>query len=375
MAIITNLPVPYRLALFRGLSERLQEVGAGLRVFFLASPPAERSWLVSSREFGFEHEFLRGLAIPARRRRPVAPLALGQRLRAYAPTMVVAAGFSPLVASRAARHAGRAGVPFGIWSGEIAATRSGASKLRRLQRARLLKRADFGIAYGSLAERFLLGLAADLPVVIGRNTSIASNGPVGTGAKNASRRTVELLTVGDLASDRKGTDILIDALALRPDIGCRLTVVGDGRKRAAFERRAAGDSRIRFVGGISGAELHTLYAASDIFLFPSRQDVFGLVLVEAMGAGLAAAVSASPGAVSDLAVPERNCLLVSTNEAREWAGAIGRLVEQPDLRERLGQAGTATVRRRWTIQHATDAMVAGLRLGLLAAAGPKGRAG
>ena len=159
---------------------------------------------------------------------------------------------------------------------------------------------------------------------------------------------------------------MIDALALRPDLDCRLTVVGSGRKRAELERRAGGDARVRFVGARAGAELDSLYAESDAFLFPSREDVFGLVLVEAMAAGLAAAVSSAPGAVGDLAVAEHNCLVVEDNEPGEWAAAIARLVDEPELRHRLGDSGRMTVAGRWTIDHSVEAMVAGLRLGVLA---------
>ena len=367
VALISNVPARYRLELFRGLADRLDAAAADLRVFFLAPDASSRPWLDSGDELGFSHEFLRSISIPIRHRRPRAPLDLRRRLRHYSPTMVLAAGFSPFTTSRAAAYANHAGVPLGIWSGEIATTRTARSRPRRIQRQRLVRKADFGIAYGSLAERYLKTLADDLPVVIGRNTSVAAARDAVPGIADD---TVRLLTVGDLASDRKGIDMLMDALALRPGLDCQLTVEGDGRRRAELERRAREDLRVRFVGALAGAELVSLYARSDAFLFPSREDVFGLVLVEAMAAGLATAVSASPGAVGDLAAADRNCLVVERNEPREWAATIDRLVRGPELRERLGKAGRMTVAGRWTVAHAVDGMLAGLRLGLMAA--PRG---
>ena len=84
---------------------------------------------------------------------------------------------------------------------------------------------------------------------------------------------------------------------------------------------------------------------ADVFLFPSRYDVFGLAVVEAMGAGLATVVSSLSGAVDDLCVTERNCLVVDGGRD-EWATAIERLVGDSELRSRLGAAAARTIRDR-----------------------------
>jgi glycosyltransferase involved in cell wall biosynthesis len=59
-------------------------------------------------------------------------------------------------------------------------------------------------------------------------------------------------------------------------------VVGDGPQRAELEARFPA---ARFAGQKTGGELAKLYAASDVFVFPSRTDTFGLVLLEALACG------------------------------------------------------------------------------------------
>ncbi len=59
-------------------------------------------------------------------------------------------------------------------------------------------------------------------------------------------------------------------------------VVGDGPARATLERRYP---NVRFVGHKSGEELVRHYSASDVFVFPSRTDTFGLVMLEALACG------------------------------------------------------------------------------------------
>jgi glycosyltransferase involved in cell wall biosynthesis len=85
----------------------------------------------------------------------------------------------------------------------------------------------------------------------------------------------------------KNLELALDAVARSP--GLRLAVVGDGPHRASLEERArrqGTSSRVRFVGALAPDRLPDVYASVDAFLFPSTTDTQGLVLVEALAAGL-----------------------------------------------------------------------------------------
>jgi glycosyltransferase involved in cell wall biosynthesis len=69
-------------------------------------------------------------------------------------------------------------------------------------------------------------------------------------------------------------------------------VVGDGPQRAGLQKRYPG---VVFVGAKEGEELARHYAAADLFVFPSRTDTFGLVLLEALASGLPVAAYPVPG--------------------------------------------------------------------------------
>ena len=70
-------------------------------------------------------------------------------------------------------------------------------------------------------------------------------------------------------------------------------VVGDGPARAELEARYPD---ARFLGALSGQALVQAYAGSDVFVFPSRTDTFGLVLLEALACGAAGGGLPGPGA-------------------------------------------------------------------------------
>jgi glycosyltransferase involved in cell wall biosynthesis len=361
IAIVTNQPAHYRIPLVNGLADRLAAVGASLRVFFLADTPSSRPWLVSEEARLFDHETLRSLALPVRRqRRPRVPLRFDSRLAQYRPTIVLVAGLSPLVAGRAARSARKLGAALGIWSGEVGFAPSARHLLSASVRRTLLSHADFAIAYGWKSTEYIRQLAPKLPVVVGRNTSPI---PAPAGQERAPS-VPTLLAIGDLASPRKGIDVVIDALALIPSLECTLKVIGGGDMLGAAQERARNDSRITFLGQRPADATRAEVSCSDVFLFPTRFDVFGLSLVEAMGAGLPSVATRAAGATEDLCVPEVNCLLVEGHTPGTWAEAIKRLCRDSPLRETLATEAAATIAARWTMSHAVDAMIAGLRLGV-----------
>ncbi len=374
LAIVTNLPTHYRVSLLNRLAPRMAAAGASLRVFFLGNTATARPWLTATEALDFDHEFLASARVPAclpfsselDRHRP-AHLARGltRRLRAFDPSLLVSGGFS-LATTEAYVHAARHRIPFGIWSGEIPSTapRRSYPGIRAVQRRWLARQADFGIAYGSLAERYLSSLAPRLPIVIGRNTPVVEVSPE---VRRHDRPTVELVTVADLSVPGKGIEVVTKALELVPDLPCRFTVIGGHPRNGSVLRVAAGDGRIDFLGPLPQQDVWAAYERSDVFVFPSRVDVFGLALVEAMSHGLAPIASRMPGAVADLAVAQHNCLIADASDPRSWANAISTLVEGADFRASAGRSAHTTIRRRWTIAHAVEAMIAGLRLGTLKA--------
>ena len=81
-------------------------------------------------------------------------------------------------------------------------------------------------------------------------------------------------------------------------------VVGDGPARTALERRYPD---VVFLGALSGSELAGAYAGADVFVFPSKTDTFGLVMIEALASGVPVAAYLVPGPL-DVVNAEVACL-------------------------------------------------------------------
>jgi glycosyltransferase involved in cell wall biosynthesis len=125
-----------------------------------------------------------------------------------------------------------------------------------------------------------------------------------------------------------------------------------------------------FLGWLSGAELPSAYASADAFLFASRTDTFGQVILEAQASGLPVVAVAEGGPTSLIADGETGLLAEPSPEA--LADALLSVVRTPALRERLRKTALATVKER-TWNASLRQLAAGYRSALLRSAVP-GRA-
>jgi len=150
--------------------------------------------------------------------------------------------------------------------------------------------------------------------------------------------------IGRLARE-KGVDVLLAALAELP--GVTALLVGDGPERGTLEALVARlgiGERVIFAGW--QAEPRAFLHALDVFCLPSRSEAFPLAILEAMLAEIPV-VASDVGSVEE-AVSENTGLLVQPEDPRALASAIRRLLESPDERRRLGEAGRALVLDRYT---------------------------
>jgi glycosyltransferase involved in cell wall biosynthesis len=145
----------------------------------------------------------------------------------------------------------------------------------------------------------------------------------------------------------KGLEDALAALALLPEdvtlsIAGPLTVPGyDGELRAVASR-AGVTARVRWLGELSRPELVDAFADHDVLVYPSREpESFGLGILEGQAAGLVAVTSA-PGGPREFLVDGANCLLHEPGDAAGLAAAVRRLLDGPQLAERLRAAGRET---------------------------------
>lgn len=148
-----------------------------------------------------------------------------------------------------------------------------------------------------------------------------------------------LLFVGRL-EPRKGFPIAVRAFArlavAYPDL--QMVVIGEGADRVALRELSPPiQSRVHMMGKVSDEALPTFHQAADIFISPATgQESFGIVLVEAMSAGLPIVASNIAG-YREVARDGVEALLVSPANPEALAEGVTRLLDQPDLARDLGR--------------------------------------
>lgn len=141
-----------------------------------------------------------------------------------------------------------------------------------------------------------------------------------------------ILYVGSLI-DRKGVDLLLRALYL-VKIDWHLDIVGDGQgKKELLEicNRLGISDRVSFLGYKQQIELKALYAKADLFVLPSREDCYGLVIMEAMASSLPVVCSKYVDGAYDL-INEKTGRIIDPYDAESFASNIKEalLINCPD---------------------------------------------
>jgi len=370
--LITNIPTPYRLPLFTRLSQRCSETGRSLKVVFCEHGYARRKFEMKEDAFGFEHTYLDGGTLSDAKdveKTYFLYRGLLKLFRREKPSKIILAGFSPATAKAYLWNL-LTGTPFYIWSGTINKGNRNTSFHRRFFRRMMIRRAAGFIAYGSEARNYLTGLGAETGRVWVATNAVDTDF-FSTRTEELRRRKDEkeqtlfnFIYIGYLVP-RKKVEKVIEAAALlsesRKDF--RLTIVGDGSSRAELEKvcsASALSERVRFEGYRQKEELPAYLAEADAFLFQTGYDIWGLVLNEAMAAGLPVIASVNAGATTDLIIDGETGFTADYDRIEETAELMNKLIENRELCRTIGSRAREFVKEKASLEKAAEAFVLAL---------------
>ncbi len=338
LTFLTDIPTPYMVAVLGALSEQCDltalfcsQSGTRAMAWDLPAPP-------------FRHRVIGGLTL--RRRSPDAtdfylspriPIALA-RTR---PDVIISGGFSfPSLYAAAYARTTRTGLV--IHSDGTARSEAGIGRGQRLTR-RILARASHAAAGNSqqAVARFVeLGWEPGRVLPAPHATNVAPFHAVARARTYRQGEQLSVLSVGRLIP-RKGIDRLLLAAHAARQAGAdvRLVLVGSGPEEAALRAQAERlEVPVAWHGFVDQDGLPPHYAAADAFAFPTREDPFGIVLLEAAASGLPLIASPHGGATGDFVRAGESGFVVDPDDVEGAAQALVALARDPALRERMGRA-------------------------------------
>lgn len=160
----------------------------------------------------------------------------------------------------------------------------------------------------------------------------------------SSRETVKVLSCGRVSVEKNLPMLAamwktIEARCAERGVEAELIVVGDGPYRERMSKELKG-RRVNFVGFRYGDELATIYASSDLFVFPSTTDTLGQVVMESQASGLPVLVSDKGGPKEVVRDGETGFVLPSENPGA-WIERVVELACDAQCRRAMGEAGRA----------------------------------
>jgi len=172
------------------------------------------------------------------------------------------------------------------------------------------------------------------------------------------RETFTIGTIGRL-EEIKGHQYLIEAAKIlhERNVDVQVVISGDGPDLKKFRKQAADaglEKQVTFVA--PSANNTVIYSSLDVFVMPTLREALGHVMLEAMACGIPV-VASGVGGVYGIINDEKTGLLVQHGDSRELADALFRFVEEPELAEKLGEAGRASICENFSLDRMAGAML------------------
>lgn len=322
--IITNVPSPYRVDFFYYLQTHFGEQYE-FSIIYYVNDSMNRQWKTDESRILNSH-FLSSKTLRFKKRFDdyfiTFPVGVGKKLSELKPDVVIAMEYSPTIIL-AMNWCRFHKVPYVSWSDGTIFSERNIGKGQKISRKYIVKRATefIGSSNATIANQIKMGanperchlslLTVDLDKYILE------------GEKSYSNR---IICVGSLI-ERKGVDLLLNALALtKEDIV--LDIVGDGIEREnlmALSEKLGIENKVNFLGFLDGETLRKKYHEAGAFVLPTREDCFGLVLIEAMCAKLPIISSKYSDGAYETIEEGRNGYIIDPYDSKAFAEALDKM--------------------------------------------------
>ena len=312
IAVLTNIIAPYRICAYRELGKHFDTA-----VFISGSERNRRNWEKVQEKLGdirLKRVWGFSLAIPRRGKEGlfdywylhINPGYLTELVR-FSPDAVISneMGFRSLMALMYAKMFRK---PLWVWWGGTLHTERSIGPVKALWRRVFVRFVPRWISYGKTSTEYLLHLGIPREKILEIQNCVDETlfSKPTPPAFTFSPRPV-LLYVGQLI-ERKGVDLLLESAARVQNKGHTFTLVlvGDGPEKERLERKALGLGlrHVHFLPSRRPEEMPAVYKSADALVFPTLEDVWGLVVNEALWSGIPVISSIYAGCTPEIVPPE-----------------------------------------------------------------------
>ena len=351
VAMVTNIPAPYRLQVFEHL---VAHPNLDFCAFYCSGREPDREW--DLRDSPVRQVFFKEKFFTYRDKFVHCNPDAWSALSAFRPDVVITTGFNPtfLVAYAYARLHGARHIAMtdGTWT-----TEATLSAVHRFVRRRVYggTRAFIGASLGS----FALYRSYGIPECLMFQSHLCANNDAFEGGGQCKR--YDFVFSARFVPGKNPLFALEVALGAARRLGRTVSILFLGSGEMIDEMRQVAkimrsEVSVTFAGFVKQAELPAFYASARILLFPTQLDTWGVVANEACAAGLPVIVTPMAGVANELVVHEDNGYVLPLN-ADQWVDACVALLTQPVLYARFAVRSIERV-KPYTYKNAADGIYA-----------------
>ncbi len=354
VAIISEIPVPYRSPMFEMLS---RESKCEIKVFYCAKTEYGRDWDLDFRQ-NYDFEILSGWSIPVKGKKlfsfKINP-SIWIKLSEGNFDALFIAGYAHFTMLSAIAWSMFNQVPYVIMSeSQHLTTRSPFKRfVKKLLLQPVISNASAYLPTGTMSRDYLVSYGANkdksfffpntpdidrfqekIKSLEGEKKKIKENLALPSGKV--------ILYIGRLI-EVKGVDVLIRAFEKlkkeSPENNAVLLIAGDGPQRKELEKYVEDHhiADVFFVGFVQLETLPELYSIADIFVLPSSYEPWGVVVNEALACGLPVVTTTSVGAYPDLVKEDVNGKVVPPKDSSKLCSAIRHILENPEISKTMSR--------------------------------------
>jgi glycosyltransferase involved in cell wall biosynthesis len=351
VALVHNIISPYRIPVFNELASQKD---IDLTVLFLSESARDRRWdtRIYKKQMRFNYKVLRHFKITFPFKEPVEytiNTSIFEELRVGKYDVVITSGWTDFACQVIPFLKKKYGYKFVLWAGS---TKDEPSLQRTITMPfvkKIVRAADHIVAYGTKAKDYLVLLGG----VATRISSSFNSVDVDHFRKQA--RTIKqekvriikrkyslpadskvILYVGQFI-ERKNVELLINAISLLEIRSAFLVLLGYGPKKNDYLKLAKKHNvALRVIDHVELDNIPNIYGISDVLVLPSKEEVWGLVVNEAMASGLPVIVSRKVGSVKDLVINQKNGFTFNPDSATDLSNKITQLFTHPEMKKEMG---------------------------------------
>ncbi len=347
IVLVTNIPTPYRIPLFNELDQQLKKAGYSFCVIFGGKGYSRRKWKVDLATCRFSYRFLKSHTFQLGKNEERVAFVysgLGVLLRELRPDLLIVPGFS-MATLKALWLLITRGCRYIIWTGSTGGNRRRMNGWLRIFRQVLAKHAVAAIVYGSKAGAYMKTLGMEVQKVFTAintvDTSFFEASTRRCRLQSAARDKKYLTYIGALSA-RKNVmqllEIVSDLSKSRDDFF--FEIIGDGEEMDTLKQFVVAqqlEGVVFFRGYRQKQDIPQFLARSNAFLFQTDYDIWGLVLNEAMAAGVPCLVSCNAGASEDLIREGETGFTVDFSDVATALQRINWVLDNPGPARLLGE--------------------------------------